>query len=452
MLTEAAMKTVRDAAANMQKAFKDASFAYNPAKQASDIDKVTASENKATSATKEHTKAVKALSDAQQRLRDIASGKLSPISPGATVRDVSVGAGGSVSNSVTHPTIKSAGLPNQAFPNLPFGGYSGPKAATPGINFQAIAPLLAAAIGTGVGGPLGGAISGVLTKMNPAVAGVTAAMTALRYAAQQVNAAFERAASLYAKTLSSGGLGQNFVTRQSILASVIGVSEQQIMQYGNQIAVLNSQLALAIRTIAQTQPVLTATAWNFNVLKENLAAVWARVAAAVAPALNRLYELISAFVKLVNVSGLATAVGVAFNALITACTLLAGVGVLAASAVMLLGTALKDLIKNILTFGHSGWADTKEGFKDFKEVLKTMFSGNGFNQGAPTVGSNTARMPASSWERMGMVIGQTGGGTNWNQKTAQGVATLVSINQKIFNALSGHDTFGSFNNPNAAQP
>src|ERR1700676_1207909 len=73
LITANAIKAASVAAANMQKAFRDASPFSQSSKQASDIDKVTAAENKATSAVKEHTKATKALTDQQQRLKNVVS-------------------------------------------------------------------------------------------------------------------------------------------------------------------------------------------------------------------------------------------------------------------------------------------------------------------------------------------------------------------------------------------
>ena len=472
LLMDAAFKQAREGAAAISKEFAKAGMVNPLSKVADETNKVAASEEKVTRAIKERTRATKALTDQQQRLRDIASGKISPTAAGMQIRDVSGITSIGQSGSVTHPTIKSPGLPSQAFPNLPFGGYSGATNAASGINFKALAPILAAVVGTGVGGPLGGAIAGVLTKMNPAVAAATAAMTALRYAATKVADAFERAAGLYAKNLASGGLGQNYITRQSILASVIGVSEQEIMQYGNQIAVLNEKLALATRTISETQPTLTATAWNFKVLKQDLAAMWAKISEAMAPAINRFLKLIDALVKLSIVSGLATLIGKVFGALITVMTRLAAMGSVVTSAFELMATSIKDTIKNLLVEVHNliagtkfgkffgmkkedlpGFKDTKEAFKDFKEVLKALTAGdNKYTEQAPAVGVNINRLPASSWERMGMVLGQGGGATNWNQKTAQNTTKLVSLTEKMFNAISGRDTFNSFNNPNAAMP
>jgi len=452
LLLEAAQKQAATFAAKMKKDFDDAAKASPMSKMAADADKAAASENKATAAIKERTRATKALSDAQQRLRDIASGKLSPVAPGQRVSDISMGTSTGTPGFVSSPRIGIPQLPGQAFPNLPFGGYSGPKSAgAAGAGMKQYLPMLAAAVGTGVGGPLGGAIAGVLTKMNPAVAATTAAITALRYAAQKVTEAYDRAASLYARNLSRGGLGQNFVTRQNILAGVIGVSEQDVMQYGNQIAVLNQKLQVAIRTISDAQPTLTATAWNFRVLKENLSALWANVAEALAPAINRITELLSALTKLSILSGLATMVGTALEVLIELMTRMVAVTQIAVSAIMTMMTAIKDAF--IWNFHPShGFKDTKAAFESLKEVLKAAFAmDNKYRQTAPNVGSNINRLPGSSWEHMGMVIGQTGGGTNWNQKTAQGVAQLVSLTQKMVNAVSNGNS-GSFSNPNAAMP
>ena len=454
LLMEAAFKQAREGAAAISKEFAKAGMVNPLSKVADETNKVAASEEKVTRAIKERTRATKALTDQQQRLRDIASGKISPTAAGMQIRDVS----GSGTIPLTQAEREEMGPAHRAGLGAPWSTSAGGGLATGtssltgsgGINFKALAPILSAVVGTGVGGPLGGAIAGVLTKMNPAVAAATAAMTALRYAATKVADAFERAAGLYAKNLASGGLGQNYITRQSILASVIGVSEQQVMQYGNQIAILNEKLAMATRIISETQPTLTATAWNFRVLKENLAALWAKVAMALAPAINRLLELINAMIKLDIASGAVTLLSKAFGFLIENLTRLAAITQVFSAALQLLWTTMIDLIKH--PFGGN-FQNTKDAFDAFKKILETAIAGSSkFNDQAPAVGVNINRLPASSWERMGMVLGQGGGATNWNQKTAQNTTKLVSLTEKMFNALSGRDTFNSFNNPNAAMP
>ena len=343
--------------------------------------------------------------------------------------------------------IGQFGLPTQQFPALPNGQAVQSQ-------FQKLLPLIAAGIGS-AGGPLAGAIAGVLTKLDPAVAAVTASMTALRYAAMQTADAFERARNIYAKSIQSG-FGQGQTVQRQVLANVIGVSENDIYQYGYAIAQLNEKVKTAIRVISETQGVLTATAWNFQVLKENLAALWATVAAAVAPAVNRLLEFVSAMAKLATLSGVASLIANFIGQMVSGMTRLLAVLSIFPATIMAIDTAVVDGFKWMAAQVHNlfansrigkklgmqteavpGFANTKDAFASLKEVLKAAFATSSpYKETAGTPSAFMKQLPASSWERMGLQVG-AGGGANYPAQTANNTKRTANALEKLVMHLAG---------------
>lgn len=347
-------------------------------------------------------------------------------------------------------------LPNVQFPTLP-------KTQAGGGNIKA---MIASAIGTGVGGPIGGAVAGLLTKANPAIAAVTAAMTALRYAVQQTAAAYERARAIYAKSIQSGlGLGQT--VQRGMLANTLGVSEDEIYAYGAAISELNEKLSVSMRTITGTTGVLTEVAWNFSVLEENLKAVWAVFAAAISPAINRLLEFASAMAKLFILSGLPTLIGKIADMFIETITRIIALTSAMVAGVELAAAAIKDVFTNmiekinnliagtrigkLLGFEQkkeTGYQNTKDAFGAFKDVLKAGLASSGqYGKGAPPPQAYMKQLNASSWERMGLNVGG-GGGTNYQKQTADGVKQTNTVLSRILTATQNASKF-TINKPSA---
>lgn len=458
LLMDTAMKQASAAASAMAKEFAKVGLTYQPAKMAAATDKVTAAENKATTAVKERTKATRELSAAQQRLKDIASGKLSPVQPGQTVTiagtnatNKTYGPGAIIPGGIGGNTTATAPgfrqpLNNSGFGRLgtlfnPLVPHVGQQAPPPANAFKQIAPLLAAAIGTGVGGPLGGAIAGVLTKMNPAVAAVTASMTALRYAAGKVGSAMERARGIYARMLTSGGMAPGFIVQRAQLAGVLGVSEDSVIQYGRAIGFLNEKLSWSSKILTETNPTVTALGWEFKVTQQNMHAMWASLANDAAPAIEKFLSKINQLSK----SAVNVADGIAKQ--------------------LELNKRLLDFSEKYnelqyrtkfdksgnITFDKFVGPDGKPLGEWMQKKLKSLFDNFQINgERSPSIPTSINRMPSSNWESMGMVLG-IGVSQNWNQKTAQGVAKLVSINEKLLSALTNRKPGNDFYSPYAAQ-
>lgn len=311
-----------------------------------------------------------------------------------------------------------------------------------------------------VGGRAGGnVLSKISGGVGPAAAAalvtgaaiaVGLALRGLQKVMQESMQAIDRARQLYAKQLQSGGQAQNFVVRQAVLAEVLGVSEDQVMQYGNAIGQLNGKLTTAINTLNETQRTLAATSLNSKVLGENLRAMWAKVAEAIAPALNRLYSFISAMVKLFILSGLATLVGSVIGAVVTVFTQLVAIASIIPAAIMTVMTAIVDGFRWVMAKIHNlladswlgkkagmkhedtpGFGKTKEALGSLKEVLAAAFATPGsYNEKAAAVPTSVSRMPASTWEKMGLVIGG-GSHSDHAKKTADNTSKMVTLLGKM---------------------
>lgn len=230
-------------------------------------------------------------------------------------------------------------------------------------------------------------LSGIGTAAGAGVVGVaagaaTAALLTLRSAAYRVADAMERARALYAKQLTSGGLPGGFVAYRSALAEVIGVGEDDVWQYGKAVSYLSKQLEWSSGRAAALTPELTATSWAFQVLKQDVRAAWMGIAHDLAPALQMVAKLGSVGARQLNLKNL---IGLALGPA--------------------QGSILGGLISKI----------------------------PGAAAPAPTVSAQ--RLQASAWERMGLVIGTGGGGTQYMRETAQATKRSASLLERIAGSL-----------------
>jgi hypothetical protein len=147
------------------------------------------------------------------------------------------------------------------------------------------------------------------------------------------------------------------------------------MQYGTAIAYLNHSLEFSTRILTRTNPTLTAVSWQIKIMEQNMKALWATIANEVAPPMITLANLFSDFAK-----------SAAWAA---------------------------QQMKNQLPIWYQLW--------DAAMRMK---------MGAPGVPVSINRLPSSSWEKMGLVLGQ-GGGNDYQKKTADATSKAVVILAKI---------------------
>jgi len=231
----------------------------------------------------------------------------------------------------------------------------------------------------------------VMSPMGAAVAGVAVSFLALRKVVQQTMEAYERARTLYAKQLMSGGLPAQFVAQRQTLAKIIGVSEEQVYQFGAAVNFMNGKVANANRIFAETNPRLTAVSWQFKALQTNVESFFSVIASKAAPALSKMID---------------------------------GLNNLAIIASQIAESKIFEKLLVPMSKYHEFL------FKSiFPNLTILMRSGRSMGN-APAPDVSMRRLPGSSLEKMGLVIGNLGG-NNYAQQTANNTRELVALTRQI---------------------
>jgi hypothetical protein len=324
--------------------------------------------------------------------------------------------------------------------------------------------------------------------------------------------AYENARQIYAKSLI-GGMGLNFTVKRGTLASIMGVSEQDVFRFGAQMAYLNPKIEWATKILADTAKPLTQVSWEFKILEQNLAALFAKIANAAAPAILSFIDAVNEMIKSfgdtstieywVNImTKTAAALTLTVGAIVAACQgLVVGVQLLADSLTWLLEqiTNIFTRIKNwhgaekarndaqqamvdegvktgrqhsrqeIKDAGDKAYKDyqdaplidTKDAFRPtmiaidslnktsegFQKMAESLWNGGDKKkrQEMPNPQSWMKQLPASSWEKMGLVT--MGSNQNYAKDTAKNTrdtAKAVTAMAKHFMSRGGKDlgTFG----------
>lgn len=319
-------------------------------------------------------KATKAIQDQKKAALDAWRASL----PAPQVRGVGFdqpvrGGGGTGSWSTT----AGGGLATQP-PNL--NRYSGPVPPVippPRMGMAQQAAGLNTALRSAMSTPLavaaqvGAAFAGlrvVLGLFKFAIEGVLGPLRAMMHAA-------EAARGTYAKALT-GGMGLGYASKTGLLASIIGVSEDQVMQFGGAVGYLNGKVQFASETFAQTNQKLTALSWEFRVLTADIAALTAKLAYNMQPSLVMLIRVVDASAR---------SIGFMIDAL--------------RPLMKLAGMVIPGMGGVNKAFGHSG------------------------GPSAPTPTSSINRMASSAWERMGLVLGN--GGSSHMEKIKNNTARMA---------------------------
>jgi hypothetical protein len=246
-----------------------------------------------------------------------------------------------------------------------------------------------------------------------AIAGIKATIEILRRSLMQLAETADKARLLYAKSLTTGGMPLGFTAMRQTLAGVIGVSEEDVLNYADAIKYLNHSLDQAIRITTQTTPGLAAMSYDFKVLEADLAALMAQVADTLSPIIRIFLDIVDTFVKAINT------IGEAFKGLIKALLLMIGqllkLGIMGAVS-QTVGTILSQFLVG---------------------TLKKLE-----NLPAPTVSSR--RLEASPFERMGLVMGSTG---NISQQIAKNTQDTARNTRLIYEAMHRGLSRGADSNP-----
>lgn len=244
------------------------------------------------------------------------------------------------------------------------------------------------------GGSLGKA--GLYTAgLTGAAVGVGVALQGLKIAVSDTINAFERAKNLYSNALTSGGLNLGFVTRRSLAAKTLGVSERDVLQFGHAISVINPKLEWASGILAKTAPNLMAVNVEWKALLISIQALAAEVANQLAPALIALFDGMRQFVQWIDKAA----------------------------------STLNEAVVNAAE-AEGGTSGTAEGTDKSYAAEKKKSKEGLFPQ--PIAYMN--QMRASAWERMGLVIGGMGA-ANPAKETAHNTKRTVEEIRRLANHL-----------------
>jgi hypothetical protein len=371
-------------------------------KAAAGMDKASASAEKLATNIGKVASAAKAM---KQRLADIASGKLSPVEPGMRIRGTAdeTEAANRQARLEELRRYRAQGLRGYNVQDFFRGGEYGRRTQNLATNPP---PVLGSAkpVAT-VGSMLDDIMNFKLSPLGKGLVMATAALASLRVAIGLVKYAMdlllapmramfrffmqaaEQARSLYATSLTSGGLPVGFVTRRSTLASIIGVSEQEVFAFAKSIEWLNPRIKDATMAIRASVPVLTASSWEWRAIQNDLKAIKMVIAADLAPTINYWMAVMKNITE----------------------------GTLKASkAFFQLANAIRALYDPI-------------------GALMRLIGKNAVGA-LPSPEMSARRYPVSNWERLGLVLEGRGAGmepakvtANATKKTAENTGKLIGI-------------------------
>jgi len=247
----------------------------------------------------------------------------------------------------------------------------------------------------GKGGAAGAGGAGSLMGASGSVgaAGIFIAVKALELEfnslikiAHKLSEAIDFAHKIYGEALTQG-LSLKFLTGRKLTADVLGISEQDVPRM-KQSAYVMARLQEAIAKISSAAPNLAYTSAQFSILKYDLLGVASTIADRLTPAINGFAIILDKLIKTLDspiVEKLAK-------------TALAGVSnVILGDVNTLLGKLGVNLGSNLLTaIGKADLAKNGSGFGQPQSFMK--------------------QLPASTWEKMGLVVG---GGQNQQLEVAK---------------------------------
>lgn len=289
------------------------------------------------------------------------------------------------------------------------------------------------------------------------VAGATAlglALKALTVTVKQTIAAYENARQIYAKALTNG-MGTQFTVKRSMLAQIMGVSEQDVFRFGAQMAYLNPKLEWASNILAKTATPLTQVSWQFKVLQTDMSAMFAKIGTDFAPVANIFIDWIDKIIKkLTGPVHDQTKVDKFFAENPQSVgQMLKGIG---------LGlTIQKDTGKKGSVLDQLNTAKGKDKAKWFRVAkmspedaihnLDLAKKWKMFDGGMPSPQAWMKQLPAAHWEKIGLVT--MGGSANYAKDTARNTKDIANgIRTLVQNVIKNPGSSPWNMSPKTAQP
>ena len=193
---------------------------------------------------------------------------------------------------------------------------------------------------------------------------------------------------------------------------------------------------------------------------ENMKALWSQIAGALAPAINAITDDFNSFLTVLGESEILKAIGEEIGAVMIGLNDVVGVievvvnsfttgFKIIADTISIFIMETMNLLSHIPGLKKLGGWDTSTASADItkqasnlrKEIgtVAANFFGKS-SKGMPEPMAYMKQMPASSWERMGLIIGG-GGGTNYGQQTANHTKPVPALLAKIYAAIVAGDKF-----------
>lgn len=291
-------------------------------------------------------------------------------------------------------------------------------------NFSALAskdgrPLQEKILGSVGISRLSGTEGGAVAATGILMAGLLAvglSLKALTVVITKTSEAFSKAAQLYSKALTSG-MGLLGTTRAEIISGVLGVDPAHAMSVSGA-GEVDRQTSDSVRSLAMLAPILADVTFQFRILGVNIREFFAILAAQIADPARALAEALTDFMVSLKNSGLARIFIQNIAGLLWLANLLMRVVNTAVDALNLLAAALADAVINIQSKMASPLAEATWNLTE--AAWKKMMSN--FNR-KPSITTDevsmSRQMPASSWEKMGLVVNGIGGGTDYAKRTTK---------------------------------
>ncbi len=263
-----------------------------------------------------------------------------------------------------------------------------------------------------MGGSTGGAIAATGVVM-AALLAVAAGLKALTEVVKHTAQAFQDAHKLYSQALQSG-MSLRLTSQMNAVGHVLGVDPSRAMAFSGS-AEAQKQTQYASGIIANTAPVMAEVIMQFRILSLTLKAVFSVLGEKVAPPIRQMIDAFNKSAKMMLDSGLAEVIGKVaaqflylVNVLIKVASTLYGILSLAFAGI----TELFVNIKRLVMGEGVDFTRTLASLARLQSLFDTP------NEIANEKLGMARQLPASAWEKMGLVIGGVGGGTDYAKRTA----------------------------------
>jgi len=259
------------------------------------------------------------------------------------------------------------------------------------------------------------AITGVATG---AAIALGLSFKGLKAVVHETIAAFENGRKVYARALQTGGMSLSYVVQRGAIANALGISEKEAEQYGTTFYKLAQKFQHSSKIIAETAPNLAKTSWEFSALKQELVATFSIIANSAAPSLRSFARNIREFTVALQTlpSDISDSI-----------------------------TRLDEWFKNTLKVPLLGAEFRRSGSSGFRGA-----GAGGTWDEEDTMPGMSKRMAGSAWERMGLVIG-TSGGADYARQTAMNTKRIAdALAREARNPGISRDVSGWYNGYHAS--